>query len=80
MSRPGISDDGAYLICTLTCPVCGHAQEVEMAESACVYFHDCTGCKTRLQPQKGECCVFCAYGDIPCPSVQISAKSCCSND
>jgi len=80
MTRPEVSDNGAFLICTLTCPVCGQAQDVDMPEYGCVSFHDCADCKTRVQARKGECCVFCSYGDVPCPSVQISAKSCCSND
>src|SRR4051794_24446282 len=24
----------------------------------------------RLRPKRGNCCMFCSYGDAPCPSVQ----------
>lgn len=25
-----------------------------------------------LNPKKGERCVFCSYGDVPCPPIQAS--------
>jgi hypothetical protein len=43
----------------------------------------CKVCGTELRPKAGRDCVFCSYGDIPCPHVQVeraaSAKagSCC---
>jgi len=80
MPQPGVSDNGAIIISKLTCPACGHAEDVEMLENACVSFHTCTHCKTRIQAKPGECCVFCSYGDFPCPSAQLGAKSCCANE
>ena len=80
MPQPGVSDDGAYLFSKLTCPECGHTEEQEMPENACVYFHTCSSCGVRLKAREGDCCVFCSYGDVPCPPVQISAKSCCFDD
>ena len=52
---------------TLTCPVCGLDTEAEMPEDACVHFFVCPGCFTRLRPNPGHCCVFCSFGDTPCP-------------
>ncbi len=50
-----------------------------MPEDACLWFFDCPGCGTMLKPKVGDCCVFCSYGDVPCPPVQLSGgKSCCS--
>lgn len=65
---------------TLTCPVCGFADILQMPTDACQYFHECTQCHELLRPKSGDCCVFCSYGDMPCPPVQIAGKSeiCCS--
>lgn len=55
---------------TITCPHCGHAQQEEMPTDACQFFYQCTNCKELLRPQKGDCCVFCSYGDVKCPPKQ----------
>ncbi|MCW8861268.1 MAG: hypothetical protein OQK07_02465, partial [Rhodospirillales bacterium] len=65
---------------TVTCPHCGHRETEEMPENACWYFYDCKGCGVRLKPKEGDCCVFCSYGDWPCPPVQVAASSCCGMD
>jgi hypothetical protein len=54
----------------VTCPGCGHRESVAMPEDACLYFHDCPGSGTTLRPLAGDCCVFCSYGSMPCPSMQ----------
>ncbi|HET6629836.1 MAG TPA: GDCCVxC domain-containing (seleno)protein [Woeseiaceae bacterium] len=59
--------DGADLQCRLVCPNCGRASIETMPTNACVYFHECPGCGTMLRPKPGDCCVFCSYGDRPCP-------------
>ena len=41
-----------------------------MPVDACAFFYECTGCGERLRPKPGDCCVFCSYGDVPCPPVQ----------
>ena len=33
------------------------------------YFH-CRHCGAVLKPLPGDCCVFCSYGDVPCPPIQ----------
>ena len=35
---------------------------------ACLYFWDCPACKNFVRPKAGDCCVFCSYGSLPCPS------------
>ncbi|MBL39321.1 MAG: hypothetical protein CMP07_13025 [Xanthomonadales bacterium] len=60
---------------TLECPRCGHRTLEEMPENACIRRYECTGCGTLLAPLDGDCCVFCSYGDVPCPPVQ--AGGCC---
>ncbi|MDA3913358.1 GDCCVxC domain-containing (seleno)protein, partial [Oleiagrimonas sp.] len=61
---------------TLTCPACGHSSREEMPLNACVHFYTCEGCGTLLKPKQGDCCVFCSYGDVPCPPIQ-AGQDCC---
>jgi hypothetical protein len=55
---------------TLTCPACGHTETETMPVNACMHFYACKGCGVLLKPREGDCCVFCSYGDTPCPPVQ----------
>jgi hypothetical protein len=61
---------------TITCPSCGHQKEETMPTDACQFFYECENCKTRLKPKAGDCCVFCSYGTVKCPPIQMD-KSCC---
>lgn len=61
---------------TITCPHCGSQKEETMPTDACQFFYTCTNCNTVLKPKKGDCCVFCTYGNVPCPPIQED-KSCC---
>ena len=58
------------LVSTLTCPSCGGASAETMPTDACQFFYDCRHCGEVLRPLKGDCCVFCSYGDVPCPPIQ----------
>lgn len=78
MVQDGVAADGTITHSTLTCPHCGHREILEMPTDSCLYFHTCAGCGTRLKPKAGDCCVFCSYGDVPCPPVQRAAKDCCA--
>ncbi|ORJ60580.1 GDCCVxC domain-containing (seleno)protein [Geothermobacter hydrogeniphilus] len=60
---------------TLTCPHCGHSEKLTMPTDACRFFHQCNGCGALLKPRAGDCCVFCSYGDVPCPPIQQQRKS-----
>jgi hypothetical protein len=73
----------AQLASMLTCPVCGRQATETMPTDACLYFYECSGCNTLLKPKAGDCCVFCSYGDVACPSIQEarakgSSTACCS--
>lgn len=57
-------------ITEITCPVCGHRKREPMPLDACIIRYECESCKAELRPKKGDCCVFCSYGTIPCPPVQ----------
>ncbi len=55
---------------TITCPECGHQSTETMPVDFCQYLYDCKGCDVLLKPKAGDCCVFCSFGSLPCPSVQ----------
>jgi hypothetical protein len=59
----------------ITCPVCGHKREETMPTNACQYFYECEKCKTMLKPLAGDCCVYCSYGTVKCPPMQINHRA-----
>ncbi len=61
---------------TITCPECGHQSKDEMPTDSCQFFYECRACKVVVRPIAGNCCVYCSYGDVPCPPVQ-QEKGCC---
>lgn len=61
---------------TLTCPQCGHRATETMPVDACWFWYDCHGCGELLAPRRGDCCVFCSYGTVPCPPIQ-QQRACC---
>ena len=63
----------------IPCPACGHRASERMPTDACQFFYDCKGCGKRLKPKAGDCCVFCSYGSVPCPSVQEIRRGCCGS-
>jgi hypothetical protein len=60
----------------IICPDCGFEKEETMPADACQFFYECTNCKTTLKPKEGDCCVFCSYGTVKCPPIQL-CESCC---
>jgi hypothetical protein len=73
----GILPMAKKLNATLTCPECGTQKTEIMPVDACWYFYTCTACHAQLRPRPGDCCVFCSYGDVPCPPRQ-AGSTCCS--
>lgn len=59
----------------LTCPHCGFAEDLEMPTDACQFFYECASCRTVLRANEGDCCVFCSFGDVKCPSLQELAAA-----
>jgi hypothetical protein len=45
-----------------------------MPTDACLIAYDCSGCLARLRPKRGDCCVFCSYGSVPCPPAQTGNR------
>ena len=66
----------------MTCPGCGFAKCETMPTNACQVVYECERCARVLRPRTGDCCVFCSYGSMPCPPIQIRQSggdeaSCC---
>jgi hypothetical protein len=55
---------------TLTCPSCGARSDELMSTGECVHFYTCKGCAKVLKPIFGDCCVFCSYATVMCPTEQ----------
>ena len=66
----------AILQSRITCPHCDHAQQETMPTDACQYFYECTNCKVILKPTGNDCCVYCSYGTVACPPIQLD-EACC---
>ena len=61
----------------ITCPHCGHSKTETMPTEACAFFYECENCFKILKPKDGDCCVYCSFGDVPCPPIQKN-NSCCN--
>jgi hypothetical protein len=64
-------------VSTIACPLCGHRATETMPADACQYFYQCPACAAVIKPRPGDCCVFCSFGDTPCPPMQEArARDC----
>lgn len=61
---------------SLSCPHCGHATLEKMPLDTCRFFHECVRCHALMRPKVGDCCVFCSFGSVKCPSVQLQGDCC----
>ncbi|MDX5929184.1 GDCCVxC domain-containing (seleno)protein [Acidiphilium acidophilum] len=66
---------------TITCPDCGFTATETMPTDACQFFYDCKGCGRLLRPNRGDCCVFCSFGTVSCPPIQMNGAQapCCTS-
>jgi hypothetical protein len=60
----------------ITCPKCGFQKKETMPTDSCQFFYECSECKAILKPLDGDCCVYCSYGSVKCPPIQLN-KNCC---
>ena len=70
------NENNVELSSTISCPHCGHKKDELMPTNTCQYFYECENCKQVLKPKQGDCCVYCSYGTVKCPSIQ-AGKNCC---
>jgi len=64
------------LTSTLTCPECNYRKDELMPTDACQYFYECDNCNIVFKPTGNDCCVYCSYGTVPCPPIQLG-QNCC---
>ena len=62
------------LISTITCPHCSATHTETMPVDQCQYFYECPTSHAILKPKVGDCCVFCSYGTVKCPSKQADCR------
>ena len=55
----------------IICPKCGHKSVETMPTDSCQWFYQCKGCKEILKPINDDCCIYCSYGTVPCPPIQL---------
>lgn len=55
----------------ITCPQCGFSKNETMPTDQCQFLYRCSNCDTILRPKSGDCCVFCSYGSVQCPPMQV---------
>jgi len=70
------NNKAAVLQSIITCPECGYKKEETMPTNACQYFYECVNCTKVLKPVGNNCCVYCSYGTVPCPPIQLN-QNCC---
>ncbi|MDF1868012.1 MAG: GDCCVxC domain-containing (seleno)protein [Saprospiraceae bacterium] len=70
------SSNTPILESTITCPNCGFSKTETMPTNACQFFYECQNCKTLLKPKEGDCCVYCSFGTVKCPPIQLG-EDCC---
>jgi len=58
----------------ITCPICGFKKKETMPIDTCQFFYKCENCNEILRPNEKECCVYCSFGSVKCPSVQQIEK------
>ncbi len=59
----------------LTCPECGAQHAETMPVDYCQFFYTCGNCDATFRPKEGDCCVYCSYGSVRCPSKQEEAAA-----
>ena len=64
---------GPSLESEITCPECGQRRKERMPTDACQFFYECRGCGALLRPKPGDCCVYCSYGSVRCPPMQLAS-------
>jgi len=59
---------------TVQCPRCGFRSQERMPTDYCLVRYECKNCGYIMTPKKGKCCIFCSYGDVKCPPMQLSSS------
>jgi len=54
----------------ITCPYCSGVTKETMPIDYCQIRYTCLHCQAVLRPLPNDCCVYCSYGSVECPSMQ----------
>jgi hypothetical protein len=54
----------------ISCPKCAFKKTELLPTEICLLKYTCSACRYEMIPKEGDCCVFCTYGDVKCPSKQ----------
>lgn len=58
----------------MTCSACGTVhEELLPARRRQRRYYVCTACHSVLKAARDDCCVYCAFGDVPCLGAQARA-------
>ncbi len=60
----------ARLRSIMQCPHCGFKVTERMPAKMKVLRWQCPACTAMIESPPTACCVFCAYGSVPCPDAQ----------
>jgi hypothetical protein len=55
------------------CPHCGYFQSEPLDEGTIVLHWRCPGCGALVEPNAGDCCVYCSHGSEKCLQAQRAA-------
>ena len=55
---------------TVKCPKCAFEVVETMPTDRCQVLYRCKNCGNVMRPKEGDCCIFCSYGSVKCPSMQ----------
>ncbi|MGJ3241278.1 MAG: GDCCVxC domain-containing (seleno)protein [Anaerolineae bacterium] len=62
-------------VSTITCPHCQQQTTETMPDDYCQFMYQCQHCGQQLRAKSGDCCVYCSYGNVVCPSKQLESQS-----
>lgn len=60
----------SVITCVITCPSCSYKSTEIMPVNYCQIWYKCKKCEIVIKPKKDECCIYCSYGNVMCPSKQ----------
>jgi hypothetical protein len=66
--------DNLLIISTITCAGCGSTLRCKMPLHASRTHFECPHCKAVFKTGEEECCIYCSYGSVPCPSAQLNGS------
>ncbi len=73
VEQEGDSAMTVEMVSVVHCPRCGYESAETMPTEYCQIHYTCHQCGADLRPKHGDCCIYCSYGSVRCPSQQEAA-------